>query len=45
MEDNIKCQNCGGDMKRMDGSTMKCENCGATNNMTANKNEPEEESK
>lgn len=26
----MKCENCGGMMKRMDENTMKCEGCGAT---------------
>ena len=26
----MKCENCGGEMKRLDGNTMKCEGCGAT---------------
>jgi len=30
MENNMKCENCGGEMKRLDGNTMKCEGCGAT---------------
>ena len=41
MEDNMKCENCGGATKRMDGNTMKCEGCGATKNMPENKNESE----
>ena len=40
MEDNIKCENCGGEMKRIDGSTMKCEGCGATKNMPQTESEP-----
>ena len=41
MEDNIKCENCGGTMKKMDGNTMKCEGCGVTKSMPENKNESE----
>ena len=42
MEDNIKCENCGGEMKRMDGNTMKCEVCGATKNIPEIKTETEQ---
>lgn len=41
MEDDIKCESCGGAMKRMDGNTMKCEECGITKNMPETKNETE----
>lgn len=37
--DDIKCENCGGEMKIMDGNTMKCEGCGATKTMTEKVNE------
>jgi exosome complex RNA-binding protein Csl4 len=28
--ENMKCESCGGPMKKLDDSTMKCESCGAT---------------
>jgi len=38
----MKCENCGGEMKKMDGSTMKCDSCGATKEIIETKTETTE---
>ncbi len=45
MEENMKCESCGGAMKRIDGNTMKCDGCGATKNISESKGEAVEETK
>ena len=42
MENDMKCDKCGGMMKKMDGTTMKCENCGNTMKMEHSNEETKE---
>lgn len=42
MEENMKCESCGGPMKKMDENTMKCDGCGATKNISKSKGETTE---
>lgn len=38
----MKCNMCGGMMKKMDGTTIKCENCGNTMKMEHSNEETKE---